>query len=698
MKKYILIAITLVIAGLVITSGASLSTHKSVIESKKIVVTEIDVPSFRAPLKANIIEVENTQGIVSKGDPVFDGPLDQLHPAIAESDSGNLGGVYYDETIDNLTGVYSDDNGQTWTIGITSEGPCYYPSFKRWNDERIFGTFVPSALPTSGYGGMTYLVDCEDIMDPTSYVPYGWWWNQTTPEYNYGFHDMVDADIACDNSQGYGAYGLISCVMSKTNDQHELFNIPFFQYADPDAFPRVWGEWNLLENCYHTDAALDPIEGDYYQWMYAVYDWNDLEAGDWKLILARKDFDDLIVGQWYTIEGEGNLKYPAIACYDDHLIILAETDESGNKDIICLYSDESHGDYGVSYVASEGDDEMYPDIRHVGGLTFVSTFMSNGNLYSSVTEDAGATWSDPEQINDNDGAVILDHKTSDLSEKAGYVLWEEMHDDVDIYFSELYTDEVPHADVPTWEVGDSWTYDMELYIASSPNVTDDMITDFYGELTYEVVDDVGDIYTLNGHMSRLFGLLDLPGNIDLKPTRFTQYNSILEVQKDDLALSTHWYEMKGIGLLTLGPLPLPIPIQMQAHRSTECDPAFHFMPFPLYDGDSGTFASSTLYESTETTMFWGLILVEKNDDIEWNTGEVDYTVSIESITVEAGIFDAFNVSGEYPFGDHGIDIYRSYYVEEIGNVAKSLIRVDFGETEETYYLMTLELKSTTYEP
>ncbi len=42
------------------------------------------------------------------------------------------------------------------------------------------------------------------------------------------------------------------------------------------------------------------------------------------------------------------------------------------------------------------------------------------------------------------------------------------------------------ADVPVWEVGDTWTYDVHIYIAASPNVIDDMVLDARGELVLEV--------------------------------------------------------------------------------------------------------------------------------------------------------------------------------------------------------------------
>jgi len=254
-----------------------------------------------------------------------------------------------------------------------------------------------------------------------------------------------------------------------------------------------------------------------------------------------------------------------------------------------------------------------------------------------------------------------------------------------------------NADVPVWEVGDSWTYEMELYLAASPNVTDDMIGDVSGELIYEVVEDSGDTYKLTGKMRPIKGKVDLPGNIDMKITRLSSYASNLEILKTNLSIIKHEYEMKGIVLLTLGPILLPIPLQMQYYRLSEFDPAFNIMPFPLNDGDSGTFTDSVITEETETSLFWGLIPYAQEDDIEWHTGDVEYTCIFESITVPAGTYDVYNVTGDLSFGEDGHDLYCSYYAEEIGNVVKSTTHIEFT-TEETYFNMELELKSTTYTP
>jgi len=140
----------------------------------------------------------------------------------------------------------------------------------------------------------------------------------------------------------------------------------------------------------------------------------------------------------FEIEGDGNLKYPAVACYANNLVILAETDENTNKDIICYYSSNGAFDLETSFVVNTGDDERFPDIRHVEGNIFVCTFVKEGNLYACTTDNGGASWSSPQQINDNDGSVVEKYRTSDLCEKAVKVMWEDNRGaDNDIYMGDI---------------------------------------------------------------------------------------------------------------------------------------------------------------------------------------------------------------------------------------------------------------------
>ena len=272
-----------------------------------------------------------------------------------------------------------------------------------------------------------------------------------------------------------------------------------------------------------------------------------------------------------------------------------------------------------------------------------------------------------------------------------------------IPISAINTENMPYVetisqgvDVPVWEIGDSWTYNLEMYIATSPNITDDMVSKVRGEITFQVVDNTGDTYKLKGTMKPVKGKIDLPGNIDLRATRLSLYETELELQKTDLAILNHEWSVKGFVHLTLGPIPLPILIQIQSLRHTEFTPALNLLPFPLNDGDSGTIGSFTVTEQSKVSMFWGLIAIE-DADIEWPLHDCDYTCTFESITVPAGTFDVYTVEAEYHWGYQGDDTFHSYYAENAGNVVKTSLNIDFGETEVTYYSMEMELVSTTYE-
>ena len=252
------------------------------------------------------------------------------------------------------------------------------------------------------------------------------------------------------------------------------------------------------------------------------------------------------------------------------------------------------------------------------------------------------------------------------------------------------------ADVPTWKVGDSWTYNTHIYIAASANITDDMVVDVTGELIFEVVDDTGDIYKLEGLMKPMHGIIDLPGNIDMRMTRFSSYKSILEIQKTNLSLVKHELIMKGIVFLTLGPISLPIPIQIQKYRTSEFEPMWEIFPFPLFDGKTGDYENCSLIEEFRVSMFWGLIPINSGNISHVIVGNGPYECNEDTITVEAGIYDVYNVSCIVDFGSNAQDCYFSNYAEEVGNIVKGLYHLDWENTGNTGFLIELELKSTTY--
>jgi hypothetical protein len=243
------------------------------------------------------------------------------------------------------------------------------------------------------------------------------------------------------------------------------------------------------------------------------------------------------------------------------------------------------------------------------------------------------------------------------------------------------------ADVPVWEVGDSWTYYVD-YFESDDNET--LIYTLEGSLTFEVTDDSGDSYILEG-TGRPLGVIQY-GNIGLRTSFLSRVTYDMKMRKSDLGFEYANYYLKGICWLTLGGIPLPVPIQIHGFKNTDFTPIQGFMPFPLTDGDSGTIPSIDFHIVTGTSLFWGIIPITDVDST-WGCEDLDYTVTADQITVPAGEFDVYAVEAENYVEDH----YNSWYCEEVGNVVKENILIYVGETSQVYLSMDMELEETTYE-
>jgi hypothetical protein len=245
------------------------------------------------------------------------------------------------------------------------------------------------------------------------------------------------------------------------------------------------------------------------------------------------------------------------------------------------------------------------------------------------------------------------------------------------------------ADVPTWNLGDSWTY--EMYYMQNGDLNESYSFEVICDITYEVVDDSGDTYKLEGTAADLDFSLFI-GDKVLKPTRFISIGTEMELKKSDLSLVKWNQYAKGIFLPRLGPIPLPIPIQVHAESTTTFGPSWNLMPFPLYDGKSGDIGPIDFTDSGKTTLYWGLIKIYEGENT-WGFSKLDYTCNEEQVTVPAGTFSSYNVSAIH----YDYDWFFTNYAKEVGNSVKQLIHIEFSN-HVTYYHMELELKSTNYEP
>jgi hypothetical protein len=439
MKKNILLATAIVVAGLMITTAASLpieisSDNQTYVEGNKVNVEQVDVSAQHLSLQSVKTSPNRLPLGLGRADPAFAFAGHQLHPGFGRTGAGLMSAAFLDVNEDLIYYTYSDDDGATfneemayWDMFPTGD----YPSQKLWDGTRFFGTYVTNYL--DGGGGDVHTFECTDVTDYDTYVM------GTTAFSGLLFYDMIDADIACDSSQNEHEWGVSSYVISTNHEAGPMVDGPTVCFANPDDPTSNYISWYAIDGCEHCDVDIDqPIIMS-----YSVYDYYDPGDDKWTLLCRKMDFDDVLGGfdSLFEITGVNNLTYPAVAANDDNLVILAETDENGNKDIICYYTDDGNPtNVQASFVVDTGDDERYPDVRHISDDDFVCTYVKNDNLYALRTENGGQTWIEVRmQVNDNTDCVVEEYKTSDLCELGAKAMWEEDCDaDIDIYIGEVY--------------------------------------------------------------------------------------------------------------------------------------------------------------------------------------------------------------------------------------------------------------------
>ncbi len=359
--------------------------------------------------------------------PAIQFEYDQIHPALARTSNDIHMAAYRDNTpepwAETVFWTWSVDDGQTYdpSYALSEYTGGDYPALALWEGIRFFGTMVTD--PFQSNGGDPILVEFADPAN-TSY-----WYPDSYPYSAYNWRDMIDADIACDNSQNDHEWGICSYVMSFDGfgDLGPYSNGPTILYADPQDPNGGVLSWYRLNHTQHTHVAIDQIAHE----AYMVYDYNEDELGEWSLLVWLLDFEDPMEGVniMYEIDDAalGNLKYPAVAVHDNQVVILCQTDTNGNQDILCLSGDID--DLTTTIPFDTAADETYPEIHHIQEQRYVATWTADGQLYKSITNDGGQTWEDPTLVD----SCVEEYKTCDISEQGRMALYEKGTDDVDIW-------------------------------------------------------------------------------------------------------------------------------------------------------------------------------------------------------------------------------------------------------------------------
>ena len=242
-------------------------------------------------------------------------------------------------------------------------------------------------------------------------------------------------------------------------------------------------------------------------------------------------------------------------------------------------------------------------------------------------------------------------------------------------------------DVPIWEVGYKWIYDIEFsYIIYEEDYMHMSLQISLNNFDINVVDCTGDSYrtefddNVNGDFSiQVEGLPTVTGTF--KDTVLDGY-AIFE--KTNLSVKEIYAHLEGrLSLIGLIPIPFDCEVTMNF------EPSYGSLDFPLYVGKNWEIPDFTI-SIVGSISLPGIasIIPGIPDEIEidnemFNLGGNAECVGMENITVSAGTYNAYNIS---------IDESTSYYyAPAAGFIIKIVPQIPIEECD-----IVFELKSTNY--
>ena len=250
------------------------------------------------------------------------------------------------------------------------------------------------------------------------------------------------------------------------------------------------------------------------------------------------------------------------------------------------------------------------------------------------------------------------------------------------------------ADVPVWEVGDSWTYN-EHYNEFAYKNDGTLLLAWYHNCTstYTVTNTTGDSYKVKLTSKNNQGSL-IVGSIRLKYTPFTKLSQELEHRKTDLAYKGWIHQEKGFVFWLLGKIGLPIPAHFSLVTEASFSPAEELIPFPLTPGKTGTFSNYSMIGHQKMSLYFRLIKLS-DSNFSYNTSAQDYICEMTNITVPAGPYEAYNISTDVGSAQN---FSYLYYVPQVGSYAKISRHLELDGSGKPTMNYEHELVSTNYSP
>ncbi len=355
-----------------------------------------------------------------------------------------------------------------------------------------------------------------------------------------------------------------------------------------------------------------------------------------------------------------------------------------------LASDGAAGDqFSCWAVCLDGDTAL------IGAWQDDDNGVNSGSAYMFTR--TGTTWTQQQKLLASDGAAVdMFGVGVALNGSTAFIgAWYDDDKGANSGSAYMFTkQDIPSVDVPMWEIGDSWTYNIRSNEYSyTQNGT--LWGVWYNNCTatIEVIDDTGDNYTMKMTSKNIEGMITL-GSFRLKFTPFTKFTWDMIFRKTDLADCSQFFQEKGLVFWLIGNIGIPIPAAYKRTWGSVYTPGAIILPFPLTAGTQGTLPGySYTYEET-CSLYWLIKLINNPVD-SFTATQQQYHCEMANITVPAGTYDAYNISVDLQYGAGHSHSWR-YYVPEVGFFGKQYADIDNDNSGKPYAHYEWELISTTY--
>ncbi len=451
-KKIILGAIAIV-AMMTISAIPALSiSNDSVQATNAHVIYAIDKPMTSAGALAGgevLISTDNPDG-------------DDQHPSVTVGADGTIA-VTYEKAPSILQTttpiVYSTDGGSTWTMKFEIDSTMISGSGVLVNPKIIYNPdtdefFYVGTDPMAEYGDfqgwmqgdlagateMEYLVawsSNQQVENAATHV--GQWmvipsidsnYNEQGLSLMYLYYDKDEQTYKFPSDMGYGAFGAYYDGESIT-DTSPASNIEIDAGSQRMYFviEHENGSTGNSEVIYkETVTDLDP-NSDTFLFTGGggpggMDKYADVEVWPWQGILVSNELHEY--------------KDPDVATSGSNAVVVYSTNDNiyGDYDIHCTYTNDNGETWTTVPVAENHPaDDTNPSVYMDGNMVYC-VYVSSGNLYLIKSEDGGATWGTPEQINTQDGTVVAEPRTAEVT--AGGIVWtDNRNGHKDVYYYPL---------------------------------------------------------------------------------------------------------------------------------------------------------------------------------------------------------------------------------------------------------------------